>query len=183
MREKQWPIAMALLLTSMSWAAAQGSAPQTTSPSPPQPTQAESERGGATPGGTPPGAAAPAGQSSAGAQSTMPAGPIGSTDQTVPAKFSAPNDALDHLPILGRPLPLTDDQKRRIYDSVAGSQTPIATIDAKPADELPSTVELHELPAAATDDPWLKGFKFVRLPDKVLLVRAPNRIVVGVIGR
>ena len=47
--------------------------------------------------------------------------------QTVPAKFSERNNALDELPTMAFPLPLTDDQRQRIRDAV--SKTPVANAD------------------------------------------------------
>jgi hypothetical protein len=103
--------------------------------------------------------------------------------ETVPAKFSEHNAALDDVPMMERPLVLTDDQKRRIYDTVSGANRPVANVDAGPASMLPASVELFELPPEIADIPALLGLKYIRLADKVLLVRPPNKTVAGEVTR
>jgi hypothetical protein len=112
-------------------------------------------------------------------------GPIGATGQTMPAKFSAENDALDKMPIMGHPLPLTDAQKRMVYDSLAAnSEAETRGITVGPANALPADVAIHGLPEKLTDQvPALKGYKFVKLIDKIVIVSPPNRIVVGEIAK
>jgi hypothetical protein len=106
-----------------------------------------------------------------------------SDGETVPAKFSQRNAALDEVPIMARPLPLNDDQKRRIYDVVSGANKPVATITAQPASALPGSVELFELPPELADIAAVRDLKYVRLAGKVLLVQPPNKVVVGEIAR
>jgi hypothetical protein len=103
--------------------------------------------------------------------------------ETVPAKFSQRNAALDEVPIMARPLPLNDDQKRRIYDVVSGANKPVATITAQPASALPGSMELFELPPELADIAAVRDLKYVRLPGKVLLVQPANMVVVGEIAR
>ena len=112
-------------------------------------------------------------------------GPIGATGHTMPAKFSAENDALDKMPIMGHPLPLSDEQKRMVYDSLAAAgEAETRGIAVGPATELPADVAMHDLPDKVTEQvPALAGFKFVRLPDKIVIVSPPNRIVVGEIAK
>jgi hypothetical protein len=98
--------------------------------------------------------------------------------QTVPAKFSKRNDAIDKLPIMGMSLGLSDDQKRKIVESVRAANAPVQSTTAKAAEELPWNVTVHDLPASA-NDPALAKLKYVRAPDRVLLVEPTNRIVVG----
>ena len=98
--------------------------------------------------------------------------------QTVPAKFSERNDAIDKLPILAMPLGLSDAQKRAIVESVRGANAPVATSTAKVSDELAWTVVVNDLPASA-GDPALAKLKYVRLSDRVLLIEPANRIVIG----
>lgn len=98
--------------------------------------------------------------------------------QTVPAKFSARNDKLDNTPILAMRLGLTDEQKRKIVESVKSADEPVQASNAKPSDELAWTVKVHDLGASAID-PALKNLKYVRTKDRILLVDAPNRIVIG----
>jgi hypothetical protein len=98
--------------------------------------------------------------------------------QTVPAKFSKRNDAIDHLPIMGMSLGLSDEQKRKIVESVRAANVPVASSNAKVSDELAWTVKVEDLPASA-NDPDLAKLKYVRTQDRILLVDPPNRIVVG----
>lgn len=101
--------------------------------------------------------------------------------QTVPAKFSERNDRIDKLPIMAMPLGLSDEQRRAIVDSVKQANPPVQTTAAKPAEELPIDVVVHDLGVSANipDVAWLK---VVRTPDRVLLVEPANRIVVGEIA-
>ena len=103
--------------------------------------------------------------------------------QTVPSKVSARNAKLDALPIMAMPLGLSDEQKRRILDSVAKSNIPIEQISAKPADMLPQTTQVSQLP----DDvkaamPMVSDFSIIRTKDKILLMRPPNMVVTGEIA-
>jgi hypothetical protein len=112
-------------------------------------------------------------------------GPIGATGQTMPAKFSAENDALDKMPMMGHPLPLTDEQKRMVYDSLAANpEAETKGLTVGPANALPADVALHDLPDKLAEQlPALKGYKFAKLPDKIVIVSPPNRIVVGEITK
>jgi hypothetical protein len=113
------------------------------------------------------------------------AGPIGATGHTMPAKFSAENAALDNLPTMARLPPLNDEQKRTVYDTLSASSEPAAQNAAVgPATELPADIAMHDLPeAVAAQLPALKGYKFVRFPDRIVIVGPPNRIVVGEIAK
>jgi hypothetical protein len=121
---------------------------------------------------------------SANAPAAIPS-PPGAGPQTVPAKFNEEVAARDRIAIMARPLPLNDAQKQQIYDSVMNNaQTPSIPVKAQPATILPGSVELAELPPGIEDQiPAVRGYKVVKTPDKVLLVRAPNRVVVGEITR
>jgi hypothetical protein len=100
--------------------------------------------------------------------------------QTVPSKVSERNARLDATPIMALPLGLTDEQKRRVADSVANSDAPISQISAKPADVLPATTPVSEFSAdVKADAPMLGDVGFIRTKDKILLVRAPNMVVTG----
>jgi hypothetical protein len=81
--------------------------------------------------------------------------------QTVPAKFSERNDALDKLPTMAFPITLTDDQKRTILDGVDEDGAQVAQIDAAVTAELPLAVTLNDLPQAAADLPAITGLKCV----------------------
>jgi hypothetical protein len=99
--------------------------------------------------------------------------------QDVPAKFSAKNDADDHLPTMARPLPLTDQQRREIYDRIVKGQAPVVASTAKLADEFNNWTDLQELPADVTDKvPFVRDYKYVKLADKVLLINPRERIVI-----
>ena len=112
--------------------------------------------------------------------------PIGSGPETTPAKFDAAVAARDRIPIMARPLPLNDEQKRQIYDRVMGNeQIPVTqTTAAQTATILPGSVELSELsPPIDEQIPAVRGYKYVKLPDRVLVVSPPNCVVVGEIRR
>lgn len=100
--------------------------------------------------------------------------------QTVPAKFSTRNDSIDKLPILAMPLGFSAEQERTIAEGVKAANAPVARIDAKVTQELPLSVELREWPDSVKQQvPGVAGLKYVRLSDRILLVRAPNMVVVG----
>ena len=101
--------------------------------------------------------------------------------QTVPAKFSQRNDAIDKLPIMGMSLGLNDAQKRTIVESVRAADKPVAQTKAKISEELPINVVVHDLPASA-NDPAMAKLKYVRAQDRVLLIEPTNRIVIGEIA-
>jgi hypothetical protein len=98
--------------------------------------------------------------------------------QTIPAKFSKRNDAIDNLPIMGMSRGLSDEQKRKIVETVRAANAPVTATNAGVAQELPWDVAIQELPESA-NDPMLAKLKFVRAQDRVLLVEPSNRIVVG----
>jgi hypothetical protein len=98
--------------------------------------------------------------------------------QTVPAKFSERNNALDELPTMAFPLPLTDEQRQRIRAAV--SEVPAESANTGLAELLPSSVNVRELPPDLTQGiPATRNLGYVRTADKVLLVSPANRIVVG----
>lgn len=111
--------------------------------------------------------------------------PIGAGPETMPAKFDENVAARDRIPIMARPLPLNDEQKRQIYASVMNNtQVPSTQTTAEPATILPAWVELTPLPSGLADQiPAVRGYKAVKLPDKVLLVVPESRIVVGEIQK
>jgi Spy/CpxP family protein refolding chaperone len=84
------------------------------------------------------------------------AGPPGAGPQTMPATMSPANDQADHTPIMARPLPLTEDQKHRIFAAVGAA--PVAQANAKPAQVLPSAVALQDLPPALGDIAVIHGY-------------------------
>jgi hypothetical protein len=99
--------------------------------------------------------------------------------QTVPAKFSKRNDAIDQIPIMAMAtVGLSEAQKRSIVEAVRASNAPVVSTQAKPAEELPWNVAVQDLPAAASDPAFAK-MKIVRAQNRVLLVEPNNRIVIG----
>jgi hypothetical protein len=113
-----------------------------------------------------------------------PAGPIGSFGQTIPAKFSKRNDTLDRVPTMAIPLPLSDQQRKQIYDAVmADKAQPVADADTlKPASELSPDQALsgmHPLPESVHSIDGVARLYFVKAKDKVLLVEPATRTVVG----
>ncbi len=98
--------------------------------------------------------------------------------QTVPAKFSQHNDAVDHTPIMAMSLSLTDEQKKSIAASVKLADKPVQSTRAKPSEELPWDITIHDLPNAA-EGSSMPDISYVRTPDRILLVRPSNRVVVG----
>jgi hypothetical protein len=125
-----------------------------------------------------PGAQAPTGDTPVFVNGALDVPGAPTDSQTVPAKFSKHNAALDGLPIMAMPLNLTAEQKRMIADSVKLGDKPVQSTSAKPAEELPWNVTVHDLGASA-NDPQLAKLKYVRTQDRILLVQPPNRIVVG----
>lgn len=106
-------------------------------------------------------------------------GPGAAADsQTVPAKYSKRNNTLDELPTMAYPLPLTDEQRQRIRTAV--SKVPAESAGTRPAELLPSGVNVRELPREVTQEiPATRNLRYVRTSDKILLVSPSNRIVVG----
>ena len=133
------------------------------------------------------GALQPGAQNASSAATTSeppPSGPIGSVGETIPAKFSKRNDILDHVPIMAIPLPLTDEQRKQIYDAVmADKSQSVAGAEAlKPASELSPDQALngmHPLPASVRDIDGVTRLYYVKAQGKVLLVEPATRTVVG----
>jgi hypothetical protein len=111
--------------------------------------------------------------------------PIGAGPETMPAKFDENVAARDRIPIMARPLPLSDEQRKQVYDTImSNASVPVTQTDAAPATILPSSTELSELPSGMADEiPAVRGYKYVKLQDKVLLVAPANRVVVGEVSR
>jgi hypothetical protein len=99
--------------------------------------------------------------------------------ETVPAEFSAHNDALDKLPIMAARL--SDEQRKKIAATLSTDSAPVVTIDATVSQKLPLDVETLELPDALKREiPVVSSLKYARASGRIVLVDpAPNRIVVG----
>lgn len=83
-------------------------------------------------------------------------------------------------------LPLTEEQRGHIFDGIMKLRdAPVADVAMpRPAHALPGSVELQELPAGVTRDvPMVRGYKFVKLDDRVLLVSPLDRTVVAEMPR
>jgi hypothetical protein len=93
---------------------------------------------------------------------------------TVPAKFSERNATLDKLPIVI----LSDKQKKALLTGAGGR---LAQVNATFSQEIPPDVELNDLPEQVASLPALRGLKYIRLTDHVILVDAASRRVVGTI--
>ncbi len=101
--------------------------------------------------------------------------------QTVPSKVSERNAALDKVPIMAAPVALTDEQKKQILNST--TTMPLSQISAKPADMLPATTQVSELPAnVKAAVPMASDLGVIRTSDKIFLVRAPSMVVTGEIA-
>ena len=83
-------------------------------------------------------------------------------------------------------LALSDEQRGRIYDSVMRiPDAPVAQAPAPAlADALPSEVPMQDLPASVTREiPLVRGHKFVKFDDRIVVVNPASRLVVAMIPR
>lgn len=127
-------------------------------------------------------AAAPPSTTGAATAAAPAAGPIGATGQTMPAALSHRNDVLDRVPIMAQPMPLSDEQRRQIYQAVQADKAPVATDADKlaPAGQLSTRQalnEMHALPQAVQSIAPIKGLKYIKSKNKVFLVEPATRVV------
>jgi hypothetical protein len=150
-----------------------------------QPISRQPSAGGATPTTTGTGGQQPL---ASGASNTSnephPSGPIGSFGPTIPATFSKRNDILDHVPTMAIPLPLTQEQRKQIYDAVMAEKSqPVAGADAlNPASELSPNQALNgmrPLPQSVRGIDGVSRLYYIKAKDKVLLIEPNVRTVVG----
>jgi hypothetical protein len=82
-------------------------------------------------------------------------------------------------------LPLSDEQRGWIFLSVINlPDTPEALPAPDVAETVPGFVALRDLPAMATSRiPFLLDYKFVKLDDRILVVRPGDRVIVSQIPR
>lgn len=81
-------------------------------------------------------------------------------------------------------LPLSDEQLSRVHDGVMRAGAPTANVAEPEAAAVPSNVALQELPEPVTREiPLLKGYSFVKLDDRILVVSPATRLVVAEIPR
>jgi hypothetical protein len=117
-----------------------------------------------------------------------PSGPIGSIGQTIPAKFSARNNAIDHVPTMAWPLWLNDQQQRQIFQAVMADNTkPTPGADALvPSSMLTIDQALngtHPLPASVGGIAGLGGLTYMKTEKRVLLVEPQTRVVVDEVSQ
>lgn len=114
-------------------------------------------------------------------------GTVGTTDG-----LAASPDARDVTGSLGptiaaRPpkhLPLSDEQLSRVHDGVMRANAPTAKVAEPDAAAVPAHVTLQQLPDPVTREvPLLKGYSFVKLEDRILVVSPATRVVVAEIPR
>jgi len=83
-------------------------------------------------------------------------------------------------------LQLSEEQRGRIFAGIMRlPEAPVADVAVPPPTHaLPRSVELQELPASVTKDvPVVRGYKFVKLEDRVLLVSPFDRTVAAEMPR
>ena len=99
---------------------------------------------------------------------------------SVPAKFSAQNAADDKLIITAYTFKnLSDEQRQAIYQGLKG-QPAGAAFNADIGVQLPAAVELRQLPGDVTTRvPQTAGYQYAIAGNRVLLVSAASRVVVG----
>ena len=121
------------------------------------------------------------------AYNTSPNKPIGSTTQTLPAKFSERNDVLGRMPTMAWPMRLNDEERGKVFDAVMAAKSEPADLGKlEPADQLPAELALnamHPLPQQLAAQPVFNNIQAVKGKDKVLLVNPATRIVVDVISK
>ena len=86
----------------------------------------------------------------------------------------------------GAELALSDEQRGRIYEGVMRvADAPVAQAPAPAlADALPSEVAMQDLPASVTREiPLVRGHKFVKFDDRIVVVNPASRLVVAMIPR
>jgi hypothetical protein len=86
----------------------------------------------------------------------------------------------------GAELALSDEQRGRIYDGVMRiADAPVAQAPAPAlADALPRGVAMQDLPASVTREiPLVRGHKFVKFDDRIVVVDPASRLIVAMIPR
>jgi hypothetical protein len=103
---------------------------------------------------------------------------------TTPSTVSQKNAQLDNIPIMAHGPQLTDAQRRLIVERVMAADGAPARVDVFPTSELPANVDMQPWPDDIVGQvPAIRGTKYVKLADKVLVVQPDNRIVVEEIGK
>jgi hypothetical protein len=87
-------------------------------------------------------------------------------------------------PMSSHRLSLTDEQRHRIFQGLARFADAGNDDALDVADKVPGGAPLQDLPASVTTDiPLLRGHKFMKLDDRILLVDPASRVVVAMIPR
>jgi hypothetical protein len=83
-------------------------------------------------------------------------------------------------------LPLSEEQRERIHQTLMRFPDAAGTdmVAREPRNRLPNDQLLQDLPASLTEEmPLLRGHKFVKLHDRILLIEPTDRRVVAMIPR
>jgi len=111
-------------------------------------------------------------------------GPIGSTMQTKPAKFSRRNDVIDHVPTMGWPLLLNDQQRQQVVQAVMSEKVAALADTQKfePADIVPYalTSSIHPLPESVRGISDVGVLDYMKGKDKIYLVTTTTAIPIVV---
>jgi hypothetical protein len=124
-------------------------------------------------------------------EAMIPGGPPGATGQTMPSTRSAENAAEDKRIIVEHGLNLSNEQKQKIAQLMAsqmgGGTTSSGSGDSEGltvGNTVPATVTMSEFPQSVNDQmPEMQNYKYVQMPDKLLIVEPNNRIVISAINR
>ena len=118
---------------------------------------------------------------------TSPNKPIGSTTQTLPAKFSERNDVLGRVPTMAWPLQLNDQERGQVFEAVMAAKGDAIDLGKlKASDQLPAELALNSmqpLPQQLAAQPVFNNIQAVKGKGKVLLVNPATRVVVDVISK
>ena len=113
-------------------------------------------------------------------------GPRGVSDMDASAMDETTGSVSPGAKRAGAELALSDEQRGRIYEGVMGvADAPVAQAPAPAlADALPSGVAMQDLPASVTREiPLVRGHKFVKFDDRIVVVDPASRLVVAMIPR
>lgn len=113
-------------------------------------------------------------------------GPRGVSDMDASAMDETTGSVSPGAKRAGAELALSDEQRGRIYEGVMRiPDAPVASAPAPAlADALPRGVPLQDLPASVTREiPLVRGHKFVKFDDRIVVVDPASRLVVAMIPR
>src|SRR5689334_19949552 len=111
------------------------------------------------------------------------------SDELVAVIGNVAVDSIDATGSIGsaagaRGLPLSDEERGQIFDGIMQIRgVPEASVPWT-ATAVPVGIALHDLPARVTSGiPMVRGYKFVKLDDRIVLVSPLDRSVVAVMPR